>query len=177
MVILLPCYFEELLHAPRNREFKRLPECIYDEELGVVKPDYHDHIRQDDGLRIGWDTVIHYRFELQASSLMLATNVFGDFSKCCIVSGCMDEKMLKDIGNECREVRLRFIHQPQTARCLVFLLMLRKVSQRIVLQYQDAIDAVGHTLTRDVGTIFNFQSISDVLLAPIRSRNQGMDGR
>jgi hypothetical protein len=74
-------------------------------------------------------------FELDISSVCLSTNPFGDFSKCLIVSELISDDDLCKIARKAREVWNKFVHQPQTARCLVFLLVLGHLCQRITENY------------------------------------------
>ncbi|KAJ4357329.1 uncharacterized protein N0V89_001904 [Didymosphaeria variabile] len=85
-------------------------------------------------------------FELQVSSFVLATNSFGDFSKCTIISQLIDQPKLREISEEARNLYRIFIHQPQTARCLVFLLVLGKINGEIAQQYEKAVNVVSSIL-------------------------------
>ncbi|KAI0438685.1 hypothetical protein F4803DRAFT_554809 [Xylaria telfairii] len=78
------------------------------------------------------------------SSVVLTTNAFGDFSKCALISEANDENtqperdetMMAEISNEIWQV---FVHQPQTARCLVFLHLLGMLCSKLCKQYRDTI--------------------------------------
>ncbi|KAI1113543.1 hypothetical protein F5Y14DRAFT_417551 [Nemania sp. NC0429] len=79
------------------------------------------------------------------SSVMLSTNAFGDFSRCTIISERVgnDSKSdqdelgeLVEISNETWQV---FVHQPQTARCLVFLHALGMLCNRLCENYRRTI--------------------------------------
>lgn len=87
---------------------------------------------------------------LQVSSFVLVTNSFGDFSKCSIISEIINEKGLKSISEKAWTVWRVFAHQPQTARCLVFFLVLGELCLRIATQYRAVIDAVSSTLNLNV---------------------------
>ncbi|PVH93772.1 hypothetical protein DM02DRAFT_676624 [Periconia macrospinosa] len=78
------------------------------------------------------------RFELRVSSFVLATNPFGDFSKCTIISEEIDGKELREIARKAQRVWRAFVHQPQTARCLVFLLVLGKLAIDMIEEYSYA---------------------------------------
>lgn len=90
-------------------------------------------------------------FKLQVSSLILSTNAFGDFSKCTVVSGLFkDDSNIKSIiDKDVRKLLGEFIHQPQTARCLVFLLLTGKMCQKIVEDYEKAISKLDSVLIID----------------------------
>ncbi|KAH6844634.1 hypothetical protein B0I37DRAFT_433101 [Chaetomium sp. MPI-CAGE-AT-0009] len=80
------------------------------------------------------------RITLSLSSMVISTNPFGDFSKTTIVSNIVSGPKLRYAGNEAQELWRMFVHQPQTARCLVFLLFLGLFAQEIEKQYIDAAD-------------------------------------
>jgi hypothetical protein len=90
-------------------------------------------------------------FKLKVSSLILSTNAFGDFSKCTVVSGLSDDdsKIKSIIDEDVRKLLGEFIHQPQTARCLVFLLLTGKMCQKIVENYEEAISKLDSVLIID----------------------------
>lgn len=90
------------------------------------------------------------RYMPQMSSIVLATNDFGDFSRCTIISELLDKQLLHDIGEQARILWQRFVHQPQTARCLVFFLILGLLCQKIAEQYKNAIEVVSSILNLDV---------------------------
>ncbi|KAI1410710.1 hypothetical protein F5Y13DRAFT_167189 [Hypoxylon sp. FL1857] len=77
--------------------------------------------------------------ELQVSSIVLSTNDFGDFSQCTIISELLEGKS-KEVGDQCKELWERFIHQPQTARCLVFLTILGLLCQQMAIEYRNSMD-------------------------------------
>ncbi|KAI0110815.1 hypothetical protein GGR51DRAFT_79405 [Nemania sp. FL0031] len=86
-----------------------------------------------------------YHVSFFVSSVVLSTNAFGDFSRCTIISEVDDENVeakqgeqleVAEISNEIWQV---FVHQPQTARCLVFLHMLGTLCIKLRHQYHDTI--------------------------------------
>ncbi|KAI1128833.1 hypothetical protein F5Y10DRAFT_291616 [Nemania abortiva] len=91
------------------------------------------------------------RVSFFVSSIVLSTNAFGDFSRCSVISEAninkVDDKDAKakqqdeevevaEISNEIWQV---FVHQPQTARCLVFLHVLGMLCTKLCQQYHDTI--------------------------------------
>jgi hypothetical protein len=78
-------------------------------------------------------------FELDVSSIVISTNAFGDFSKSTIVSKLIGEEDMHNIVQDTCKLWQTFIHQPQTARCLVFFLILGKMCQKITRNYTAAI--------------------------------------
>jgi hypothetical protein len=89
-------------------------------------------------------------FELCTSSIVLSTNAFGDFSKCTIVSEFLDNESIGDIADDAQQLWNKFVHQPQTARCLVFLSILKAICQRITENYEDAIKKMSPFLELNV---------------------------
>ena len=96
---------------------------------------------------VGEDTI----FKPEVSSVILSTNAFGDFSKCTVVSELINDEKMKSIVEDARKLWQKFIHQPQTARCLVFLLLLGEFCQVIADHYKTAIDKLSSILKLDVG--------------------------
>jgi hypothetical protein len=95
---------------------------------------------------VGDDTI----FKPEVSSLILSTNAFGDFSKCTVVSEFIDDDTMKSIVTDARKLWQKFIHQPQTARCLVFFLLLGEFCQVIARHYKTAINLLSSILKLDV---------------------------
>jgi hypothetical protein len=92
-------------------------------------------------------------FKLTMSSLVLSTNAFGDFSKCTIISETVDDARLAKFVADIHNLWQKFVHQPQTGRCLVFLLALGIMCERIAEQYTKAIKAFVSLLNLDVSHI------------------------
>ncbi len=91
-------------------------------------------------------------FELDVSSICLSTNPFGDFSKCLITSELLDDGDLAAIVDDARKLWQKFIHQPQTARCLVFLLILGQLCQKVTQNYEDAMKELTALLDLNVSS-------------------------
>jgi len=92
-------------------------------------------------------------FKPEVSSIILSTNSFGDFSKCTVVSGIFPDKRrdeeMESIVQDARKLWQKFIHQPQTARCLVFFLVLGKFCHEITDHYEKAIEKLSSILKLD----------------------------
>ncbi|KAH8742641.1 hypothetical protein F5883DRAFT_595571 [Diaporthe sp. PMI_573] len=86
---------------------------------------------------------------LNVSSIVISTTAFGDFSKMTIVSEILSASKLRYAGNEAQKLWRVFVHQPQTARCLVFLLLLGLLCQEIAQQYNDAANHFASILSLD----------------------------
>jgi hypothetical protein len=99
-------------------------------------------------------------FKPQVSSFVLATNGFGDFSKCTIISQPLtNDDLEKDIAPNTGRLWREFMHQPQTGRCLVFFQMLETVTKKMTKQYKEALVRLESVLDLDVcpgGLAYNF---------------------
>lgn len=134
----------------------------YDNLSDTSQEDFHDfrlplNLKQvwDQNEGVDEDTV----FKPEVSSIILSTNSFGDFSKCTVVSGLFpndkrDEEM-ESIVKDSRKLWQKFIHQPQTARCLVFFLVLGKFCHEITDHYEKAISKLSLILKLDVSQHLN----------------------
>ncbi|RYP68934.1 hypothetical protein DL770_008350 [Monosporascus sp. CRB-9-2] len=89
------------------------------------------------------------RFFLKISSFVISTNTFGDFSKCTIISDDIEDASLEKIVEDARKLWQKFIHQPQTGRCLVFLLVLGVMCKDIASQYLHAVEYFTSLLNLD----------------------------
>ena len=81
-----------------------------------------------------------HQVALKVSSIVISTNCFGDFSKCSVVTDLISDSKLRKLADVAQELWQKFIHQPQTARCLVFLLILGLLCQEIARRYEDAVN-------------------------------------
>ena len=77
---------------------------------------------------------------LKVSSISLATNDFGDFSKCLIISTIYTDRDMEKVAKKAQKLWQTFAHQPQTARCLVFLLLLGSLCKEMAKWYARAAD-------------------------------------
>ncbi|KAI1080457.1 hypothetical protein F5B20DRAFT_539294 [Whalleya microplaca] len=92
--------------------------------------------------------------QLKVSSIILSTYGFGDFSRCAIISELFNGKQ-DEVNRKCKELWERFIHQPQTGRCLVFLTILGLLCQKIAAEYQVAMEYFILTLKLDKSFLFD----------------------
>ncbi|KAH7378145.1 hypothetical protein BKA64DRAFT_250577 [Cadophora sp. MPI-SDFR-AT-0126] len=124
---ILGPFKEDVEHCPEDEPI-RLPTHLHE---ALEKIDSASHDREDES---PGHIVLH------ASSIVLSTNEFGDFSKCSIVSELITEATLLQLEKDVPALWQRFIHQTQTGRCLVFLLLLGCLCQAIAEEHQQAID-------------------------------------
>lgn len=87
---------------------------------------------------------------LEVSSVVLSSNAFGDFSKCSVVSRIIPLPELRTLGEDARKLWERFTHQPQTGRCLVFLMILGVLCQEIAKDSQNAMEYFTKILNLEV---------------------------
>lgn len=103
-------------------------------------------------------------FELGVSSIVISTNAFGDFSKCTVISKLVGNDDMEGIVQSARQLWQKFIHQPQTARCLVFFLVLGKICEHITQNYKDAVEKLTSILELNVSKHLTDFEIADCLL-------------
>ncbi|RYO92591.1 hypothetical protein DL764_008113 [Monosporascus ibericus] len=87
--------------------------------------------------------------ELKVSSIVLSTNGFGDFSIGTVISELIPDKTWEKTSKDIRDLWQKFTHQPQTGRCLVFLLLLGVVCEEMASQFRDAMDRLIKVLKLD----------------------------
>ncbi|KAH8898616.1 hypothetical protein GQ53DRAFT_877592 [Thozetella sp. PMI_491] len=133
--LILPKYESEKAHNKDASDADQEAPIQLPKDLQKVEVYQRDNVTNK---RIGVE-LPKSPLKLTISSLVLSTNDFGDFSKCAIVSRTADRDRLARLVRESREVWQRFVHQPRTARCLVFLLALAALCEMITNQYKKAI--------------------------------------
>jgi hypothetical protein len=106
-------------------------------------------------------------FELDVSSIVISTNAFGDFSKCTVVSKLVGNDDMMGIVQSARKLWQKFIHQPQTARCLVFFLVLGKICQHITQNYKEAVELLTSILELNVSQRLTNFEIAECLNSPV----------
>lgn len=119
----------------------------------VKKNDEREDDEREDDERRAYrkEQLQKHDFKPQVSSFVLATNNFGDFSKCTIISELVTSGDLKnDIAKRAEKVWRLFVHQPQSGRCLVFFEVLKVVTRKITLQYRKALNVLESVLELDV---------------------------
>ncbi len=102
-------------------------------------------------------------FELETSSIIVSTNRFGDFSKCTVISDLISNDDMKLIVEEARKIWSIFIHQPQTGRCLVFLLVLGFLCRSIEKEYDQGIGILTPILSLNVSTNRKSRAAEDLM--------------
>lgn len=99
---------------------------------------------------LSFDPTTSHCVDLKISSITLSSNAFGDFSKCSIISEIIPPDKLKKLGEDARELWQKFTYQPQTGRCLIFLMTLGLLCQEIARESRDAMDYFVRILDLDV---------------------------
>jgi hypothetical protein len=100
-------------------------------------------------------------FELDVSSIVISTNDFGDFSKCTVVSLLLGDDDMEIIVKQAHILWQKFVHQPQTARCLVFFLVLEKMCEHVTKNYKEAIKELTNILSLNVSQSFKYFETAD----------------
>ena len=87
-----------------------------------------------------------------ASSIIISTNQLGDFGKTTIISRLIDEAAMERLSGAALEIWNAFIQQPQTARCLVFLVLLGEVCDEMSSRYERILKELTTVLGLGVST-------------------------
>jgi hypothetical protein len=127
-----------------------------DDDAPIIYPKAFEHIERlqlNNATGADLETEKPKTFRLTVSSLIISTNAFGDFSKCTLISETIDDSRLVSFVSECQTLWQKFVNQPQTARCLIFLLALGVMCERLVDQYNEAIEAYSNILNLDVNHV------------------------
>ncbi|KAK0639083.1 hypothetical protein B0T16DRAFT_236584 [Cercophora newfieldiana] len=83
------------------------------------------------------------------SSISMVTNRFGDFSKCLIISSIFGDRDVTKVASKAKAVWRKFAHHPQTARCLVFLLVLGALCRKMAKEYDTSVGYVDEFKAKD----------------------------
>ncbi|KAI0197441.1 hypothetical protein EV127DRAFT_489055 [Xylaria flabelliformis] len=157
------CLSNHVLHTPRF-SFHKGPTWMTSITVGSwvrpdteLKPLKHDNVMANESIKLP-DELRHaaelhanafksleFRVSFFVSSVVLTTNAFGDFSRCTVISEFDDEDKKKErpelvVAEKCNEIWQVFVHQPQTARCLVFFYMLGKLCTKLCKQYTNTVE-------------------------------------
>ncbi|KAI1746406.1 hypothetical protein F4680DRAFT_463577 [Xylaria scruposa] len=156
------CLSNHVLHTPRF-SFHKGPTWMTSITVGSwiltnteLKSLKHDSVMANESIKLPAElkdaAVLHggalkspqSRVSFFVSSVVLTTNAFGDFSRCTVISEFDDEYMKAKrnepaVAEKCNEMWQVFVHQPQTARCLVFFHMLGKLCTKLCKQYTNTV--------------------------------------
>jgi len=91
-------------------------------------------------------------FELEVSSIVISTNTFGDFSKCTILSELIQQEDMERLVDDARMLWQKFMHQPQTGRCLIVFLVLGRICHIIAENYDQSLHALVPIMGLEVGS-------------------------
>lgn len=103
----------------------------------------------------GYTDAFSHAIELRTSSVVLSTNGLGDFTKCTIISQTIAKDDLKELANHSPLLWQQFTHQPQTARCLIFLMVLSVLCRGIAREMRQAVDFFVKPLELEVSELVN----------------------
>jgi Mg2+ and Co2+ transporter CorA len=82
---------------------------------------------------------VPYVIVRDASSFVISTNQLGDFGKSTVISRLLDEPTMEQLSKTARDIWNVFVHQPQTARCLVFLVFLGGMCDEMSTRYETVV--------------------------------------
>ena len=90
-----------------------------------------------------------------SSSVILSTNSFGDFGQCSVISEIVREDEMVHACETAKDIWQKFIHQPQSARNLIYLVLLGCTCEAMAEQYEEAAISVTEAISVDVSEISN----------------------
>jgi hypothetical protein len=93
-----------------------------------------------------------HHVEDRATTIVMTSNNLGDFTKCTIISRIIDEECMVQFSKTAVEIWNAFVHQPQTTRCLVFLLLLGLTCESLAKKYEDIHDVLNNELGLSVSS-------------------------
>lgn len=125
------------------------PNLLAMEDLPIEMPEFlEDWLRENDFK--ARDEAYSHAVELKVSSIILSSNAFGDFTKGTIISQIIPKEDLLTLASHSLKLWQQFTHQPQTARCLVFLMILSFLCRSISRDTRDAVDYFAKPLELEV---------------------------
>lgn len=88
-----------------------------------------------------------HHVEDRATTIVVSSNGLGDFAKCTVISRVISDEEMRSFGRSAEEIRRAFVQQPQTTRCLVFLLLLGLTCDNLAKKY----DGILEVLNKELG--------------------------
>lgn len=73
-------------------------------------------------------------------SLIISSDNSGDWMACTVISSVLPEFMMAGCIREMTQVLAEFLHQPQTARCLTFLIFLGAMCDSLSKEYETILE-------------------------------------
>lgn len=146
--ITIDDYNERKKRAGTSESTTTLPGSIGEEDVQILLPStLHKSLQSINEAAFTKEKQNPGIVNLIVSSIVLSTNSFGDFSQCTIISELLDQE---DVEKRCKSIWEKFIHQPQTARCLAFLAILGLLCQKMADDYRRAMKYFIQTTKIDV---------------------------
>jgi hypothetical protein len=144
-----------------GKEEKHLANSVFPSEKTFIKPrerrrPLSRHIARLDGGDRETESPkqVHYISKKpESTTIVMTTNALGDFVKCSIVSRIVPEHSLHLFSRDASEVWSMFVNQPQTARCLLFLLLLGVVCEAIAAKFDTIVDVMEDKIGPNRGMI------------------------
>lgn len=85
-----------------------------------------------------------------SSSIVLSTNAFGDFGQCSVISDIVRPDKAVRACEIAQEIWQKFIHQPQSARCLIYLVLLGYNCEAAAEEYEKAAYSLSQYIEKHV---------------------------
>lgn len=127
---------------------------VFDEnrDIAIFPPDFLGHnVYKKAGRISNVDDLSTRRYikgehcvEERATSILITTNGLGDLGRCSVVSPVISEEAMLESSRSATEVWKAFINQPQTARCLIVLILLGATCDALSNQYQDILETLNN---------------------------------
>jgi hypothetical protein len=105
-----------------------------------------DHWAEQFGIEKKHRTTFRTHLELNSSSVVISTSPFGDFGKCTALSRVVSEATHLALEKTATQISNAFIHQPHTARCLIFIIYLGAICDAISSQYEEILNCLDKPL-------------------------------
>jgi hypothetical protein len=90
-----------------------------------------------------------YTVQENAASLVISTNIMGEFSKCTVISRLIPENMYPGLVEKANTIRAVFISLPSRAKCLTFVLFLGAICNGMAIQYENILRELTKTIGLD----------------------------
>jgi len=98
-------------------------------------------------------SVARHHIVEKATTIYMSTNALGDFAKCTIISRIISEDNMLQFSKTAADIWQAFIHQPQTARCLLFLLLVGYTCESLAQEYAEILEVLKDDLGLSVSLV------------------------
>jgi hypothetical protein len=91
-----------------------------------------------------------HHIEEKATTICLSTNTLGDLGKCTVISRIISEDDMVEFSRKSVDIWNAFIHQPQTTRCILFLLLVGYTCESLAQKYREILEVLKDELGLNV---------------------------